>query len=93
LNKVIEPMALGVPVVTTPVGVEGLPVENGKGVLVAETPEEFTRAVVRLLKEPGLRRTISENAKSIVRSCYDWKIIAATLESYYKEVASSKRKS
>lgn len=89
LNKVIEPMALGIPVVATPIGVEGLPVEDGVSVLVADTPQKFADAVVRLMKDSHLRQTISENAKSIVRSYYDWNVIAGTLESYYKDIVNS----
>jgi sugar transferase (PEP-CTERM/EpsH1 system associated) len=92
LNKVIEPMALGIPVVTTPIGVEGLPVEDGVNVLVADTPQKFADAVTRLMNDPDLRRTISENAKSVIRSCYDWKVIAGMLESYYADIISREHK-
>lgn len=86
LNKVIEPMALGLPVVTTSLGIEGLPLKNEKDVLVADTPEEFANAVVRLLKDPHLRSMLSTNASTIIRSCYDWKVIAASLEHIYRNL-------
>ncbi len=85
LNKILEPMALGVPVVTSFIGVEGLPVETGRDILIADTPEDFANAVVKVLKDPDMQKRLSENAKNIVRSLYDWKIIAEQLESYYYE--------
>lgn len=86
LNKILEPMALGVPVVTSNLGVEGLPLQAGRDLLIADTPEGFANAVVEVLKDTDKQYYLSENAKNIVRSLYDWKIIAEQLESYYKEV-------
>jgi polysaccharide biosynthesis protein PslH len=86
LNKILEPMALGIPVVSTPIGVEGLPVSSGRDLLVAESTADFAQAVVRLLEDPDLRQRIADSGQSIVRKLYDWKVIAGQLESYYSQV-------
>lgn len=52
--KVIEPLAFGRPVVTTPKGIEGLEDAQDRGVLVGGTPEEFVDHLVSLLKEPSI---------------------------------------
>ena len=50
-GKVGEAIAAGVPVVTTPVGAQGLPLANGTEIQVAESPRRFTEAVVMLLRD------------------------------------------
>jgi hypothetical protein len=50
--KTIEPLAFGCPVVTTPVGIEGMEEAVNKGALVGETSEEFVRHMISLLNEP-----------------------------------------
>jgi polysaccharide biosynthesis protein PslH len=73
--KILESMALGVPVVSTTKGAEGLEVKNEKHILIADTPEEFSAAVLRLLSEPGLRERISADANQLIKEKYDWKVV------------------
>ena len=70
--KILEAMALGTPVITTSKGAEGLDVEHGKDVLIADQPEAFARSVIRLLKEPELRDFLANNAYQLVKEQYDW---------------------
>ncbi len=92
LNKILEPMALGIPVVATSIGIEGLPVQAGRDVLIADNPPDFANAVVEILKDKSLQHRLSVNAKTIARSLYDWKIITKKLDSYYTELLSQRRK-
>jgi glycosyltransferase involved in cell wall biosynthesis len=64
--KVFEAMAMGCPVVSTSIGVEGLPLEDGKHYLRADTPSDFAAAVVRLLNEKGLRERLSREARRYI---------------------------
>ena len=64
--KVFEAMAMGVPVVSTGLGVEGLPIEAGKHYMQAETAEEMAEAVVKLLRNPDLARQYAESARQYV---------------------------
>jgi polysaccharide biosynthesis protein PslH len=70
--KILESMALGTPVVSTPKGAEGLDVVPGQHILLAEHPDEFARHVVDLCQSPGLRRRLAENGSQLVSSRYDW---------------------
>lgn len=74
--KILEAMALGTPVVATSKGAEGLDVQNEKHLLLADTPEEFAAAVVRLLREPGLRDSLSGQARRLVAERYNWSVIS-----------------
>lgn len=73
--KVLEAMALGVPVVSTTKGVEGLDVKPEQHVLVADEPADFAAAVVRLLEDNGLRQFLVTEARQLVETRYDWKMI------------------
>jgi glycosyltransferase involved in cell wall biosynthesis len=70
--KVLEAMASGTPVVTTSKGAEGLDVQHERHLFIADTPELFAGAVIRLLREPQLRQRLAANAYAKVCEAYDW---------------------
>ncbi len=71
--KVLEAFAARVPVISTSVGVEGLDVEHGKHLLIADTPREFADAVIRVLGGSELPSGYSTaSALRLVESDYDW---------------------
>ncbi len=73
--KILEAMALGTPVISTSKGAEGLEVENGKHLLIADTPVDFAFQTIQLLKDPVLCQNLSTNALKLVREQYDWALI------------------
>jgi glycosyltransferase involved in cell wall biosynthesis len=73
--KILEAVALGTPVVATTKGAEGLDLQSEQHLLIADTPEAFARQILRLLKGPGLRNQLAENAYRLVRERYDWAIV------------------
>ncbi len=85
--KILEAMALGTPVVATSKGAEGLDIEVGKHLSVADTPEAFAGEIVRLLREPGLRQRLADNARQLVRDKYDWNVIAPYFLELVEQVA------
>jgi polysaccharide biosynthesis protein PslH len=70
-NKVLEAMAMGKAVVTTPAAVTGLQVRPGEDVLVANDPEDMASAVRRVL-EPRFARSLGEKARARVVADYAW---------------------
>ena len=74
--KVLEAMALGVPVLSTTKGVEGLDLEPGRHCLVADDPETFAAQLERLLDDPALGRRLAAAALAEVVPRYDWPPIA-----------------
>lgn len=74
--KAYEAMAMEVPMVSTAVGVEGLPVRDGEELLVADTPEDFARAVVRVLRDGEFARNLSGRAATNVRANFGWDRVA-----------------
>ena len=88
-NKVLEAMALGVPVVATRVCCPGLAVEPGKHLLVADTPEEFASAVQLLLDNPTLRANLVQAGRKYVEQHHDWNVAVARLSQVYVEVTGA----
>lgn len=72
--KIVEAMAAGRAIVSTSLGWEGLPhVRPGEHLLVGDQPAEFAQAVIRLLREPGLRDQLAGDARSLAERHYDWR--------------------
>ncbi len=74
--KIFEAMAMEKAVVSTTIGAEGLPVRDGVELLLADTPEEFARAVVRLLDQQGLATELGQRAAARVRKEFGWDKVA-----------------
>ena len=73
--KILEAAAVGVPVVSTTVGAEGLKFEPGREILIADTPAAFASAVSELLADPARQERIARAARLRVESLYDWNAI------------------
>jgi glycosyltransferase involved in cell wall biosynthesis len=68
--KILEAFAHGVPVVSTPVGAEGLEAGDGEHLLLGEDAEAFARRCAELMASPELRRNLAERALRLVRDSY-----------------------
>ncbi|HEY7063561.1 MAG TPA: glycosyltransferase [Chloroflexota bacterium] len=85
--KVLEAMAVGVPVVSTRLGMEGIAARAGEHTLQAETPAAFARAVLRLLDAPALAAALAQRARALAASHYDWTRLTPRLLGLYAELA------
>jgi len=73
--KVLEAMAMGVPVVATPVGCQGIEAEPGRDLHVAETEAALADRAVQLLEDPETRDRLAAAGRSLVERRYSWKRI------------------
>lgn len=89
--KAFEAMAMGTPVVSTPVGVEGLPIADGQHYLSANGPSAFADNVIRLLDEPDLRSELSIDARSLVESKYGFRSAAKKFEKICLDTVNRQR--
>lgn len=74
--KIYEAMAMSLPVVSTAIGAEGLPVKDGEEILLRDAPHEFAEAVVQLLKDKNLAQKIGSQAAKTVREKFGWPQVA-----------------
>jgi len=79
-NKILQSMALKVPVVATPLARGGIEAEDGREILLADNPKDFAQKTILLLKDINLRDYIAENAFRLVKEKYLWKNIVKELE-------------
>lgn len=91
--KVLQAMAMGIPVVSTSLGIEGIRVTPGEEILVGDTPEEFARQVIALLNDEGKRTAMARRARAVVAQQYDWQSIVPRLESVYAQVLARPERS
>jgi sugar transferase (PEP-CTERM/EpsH1 system associated) len=82
-NKVLEAMACATPVVSTPQAVSALQVQDGLEICVAQDPERFAAAVLRLLENPQERDHLGRAGRMYVEQHHQWTSIAIQLEELY----------
>jgi polysaccharide biosynthesis protein PslH len=75
--KILEAFAAGLPVVSTPVGCEGLAVFHGEHLIIADR-ERFADGVLALLGDEALGRRLAAQARELARQRFDWRIVAET---------------
>jgi len=78
--KIYEAMAMGTPVVSTTVGAEGLPLTPGHDVALADDPESFADAVVRLVQDDHAWAAMADAGLRLVTERYDWSAVAGSLD-------------
>ena len=84
--KIVEAMALGKVVITTSVGAEGLAVENGKHLFIANTPEEFLAVIDKCIVTPDICTIIGENARDLISVKHDCGIITQKMVDFYQKI-------
>ncbi len=72
-NKILEAMAIGIPVVTTNEGAAGIELENGKNCIIAEKAIEIANNVISLINDNSKWRELSKSGRELVISKYSWK--------------------
>lgn len=82
--KIIEGMALGKPIVSTPIGTEGISTKSGKNILIADNEKEFIAEVERLITDYELFQSISRNAIEYIHEKFDNLALAGELTDFYK---------
>jgi glycosyltransferase involved in cell wall biosynthesis len=88
--RILHSMALGLPVVSTSRGCEGLEVTDGQHILVRDDPEGFVDAILELLADSDLAGRLRGAGRELVVARYDWAHLLESLEEELLAVASSK---
>jgi len=83
--KIIEGMAMGKPIITTSIGIEGIECVAGQDVLLADSPEQFADTINKCLADDELKRSLRKNARKFAEENYDIGKTTSRLMEFYNE--------
>jgi len=86
-NKVLEAMAMGIPVVCSNIGFKGLGINSGDGAIMQTEPNAFAQSVIELLSSEELRKKVGTKGMEVIKNNFGWDAIAALLAQYLEEVS------
>jgi glycosyltransferase involved in cell wall biosynthesis len=90
--KVLEAMGMGVPVISTKKGAEGIDYSEGKNIVIADEENTFAKQIITLLQDKNKKMEIAEQAKALVKQKYDWNIIGNNMANSIKVILSKNEK-
>jgi glycosyltransferase involved in cell wall biosynthesis len=91
--KLMEAMACGRAVVSTPVGCQGLDLHDGRELLIRELGSDFAEAVIALLRDEQMRRGIAVRARKAAVARFGWDAVACDALESYAELLTPARQS
>ncbi|MDQ1266150.1 MAG: hypothetical protein QG635_1302 [Bacteroidota bacterium] len=85
-NKLIEAMACGCPVVTTPSGIQGIDAVNGESVLIGNNFDELAELTIKILKDEDFASNIAINARKHIEKKHSWDVIYKSFDDIINSV-------
>jgi glycosyltransferase involved in cell wall biosynthesis len=82
--KIVDAWRWGLPIVSTTIGAEGICYRDGENILIADSSEDFAKAVIRLLSEADLAQRLRQNGRHWVEEHYDWQILYPAWDAIYE---------
>ncbi len=89
--KILDAMAMAKAIVSHPIGAEGLIVQDGKDIVIAEDPAFFAEQVIALLRDETRRQVLAQEARQTAINRYSWGRIVPRLEDYYARIAARRK--
>ena len=83
--KILNALSQGLPIVTTTIGCEGIAVEHGQHVLIADSPQDFAQAVITLLENKLLADELGRKGRALIQTTYDYRVACRKIELAYGE--------
>jgi glycosyltransferase involved in cell wall biosynthesis/ubiquinone/menaquinone biosynthesis C-methylase UbiE len=90
--KILNALAMGKAVISTPIGCEGIEVQHRKNVYIADTEKEFAQGAIELLKNKDIREGLGEEGLRFVKEKYQWERIAEEITENYRKIADFKNR-
>jgi polysaccharide biosynthesis protein PslH len=91
--KILESWAMARPVVSTSLGAEGLDSVPGRDLLIADDPDEFAAAVLRILNDPELAMRLGAAGRTLVSESYSWQGTASSLAAFCRQAVANRDRS
>jgi len=82
--KILDAWMWGIPIVSTPLGAEGIETVDGENILLADNASAFADATVRTLSDTDLSQRLLANGRAWVESHYSWEAVYAKVDSVYE---------
>jgi glycosyltransferase involved in cell wall biosynthesis len=90
-NKMLECMAMGVPVACTPQAAKGIDAVPGRDFLVASSPQEFSAAILQVINSPDVEQQLATSGRAQVEAAHDWARSMRILDEIVERPAHAKR--
>lgn len=84
--KILEAMAMAMPVVSTTLGAEGIEATDGADILLADDPVTFASTVERVLDDPLLASRLGRGGRALVEDRYSWEAAGLGLERFFRSL-------
>jgi len=88
--KILEAMAAGVPVISTTLGAEGLDVQNGENILLADTNQELAETIITLVESDAQRKQLRSGGRALVSARYEWSGLGSALFETYSQLLNTR---
>jgi glycosyltransferase involved in cell wall biosynthesis len=89
--KILNALAQSLPLVSTTIGCEGIAVEHGKHLLIADTPTAFAEATLRLLDDQLMAKTLGRNGRQLIQDQYDYRTACLPLQQIYNTAVTTRK--
>ncbi len=89
-NKLLEAMACGCPVATTPTGNQGIHAKHGEEALIGETAEDLADLAIEALKNNELNANLSQNGRKLIEKTHSWEVIFKSTDEIIEQVTTGK---
>lgn len=86
--KILEGMAMSKAIISTSVGAEGIDHTDGKDILLKDTPEDFSDAVVNVMNDAALRQKLESGGRDLVEAKYDWRAVTDKLSDVFDQAVN-----
>ena len=87
--KIVDAWCWGLPIVSTTIGAEGIEVQEGENLLIADAPAEFAQAVADVLCIAGLQQRLRANGRRWVEARYDWRQVYRAWDDVYERLVAA----
>jgi glycosyltransferase involved in cell wall biosynthesis len=89
-GKILEAMAMRVPVVSTSVAAEGIPIDQGENAFIADAPDVMADFLELLLHDPGKSDSMGDKGRQTVERFFNWESSIDTLERTLKDCVAKR---
>lgn len=89
--KIIEGMAMGKTIISTTIGAEGILYENGKNIVIADSPEDFSNAIMKCLSDINFSNLIGKNAQKLAVDKYDIRVVGSGVIEFFKSIEAGNK--